>query len=65
VYLAGIVLFLIVYLLEEIFGLMSRLVGVCCCCFGKEEDLSFSIDIFKEMSVERLQHEYDQCKVAG
>lgn len=62
---AGIILFLLIYLLEELFGLGSKLVGGCCCCFGKEDDASFSIDIFKEMSVEALQHEYDQCKTAG
>lgn len=61
----GIIIFLIIYILEELFELGSRTVGFCCCCFGKEDDLSFSTDIFKEISVEALQHEYEKCKITG
>jgi len=51
----GIAIFFIIYLIEELTGLVSKFVGgVCCCCFGKAELSSFSTNIFKEISVENL-----------
>lgn len=59
-YLVGIIIFLICFILERVFGLMTKLVYCCCCgCIdlSKNRD-SHSTDIYRELSREDQQHEF-------
>jgi len=60
VYFVGIVIFLIFFIVEQLTGLVTRMVDSFCCCLRRDENLTtFSCDLLHELSSEDLFHEYE------
>ena len=59
IYLFGILIFLLCFLLQRAFGFMNRVVSsVCGSCFDMKRNVNHSTDIYKELSPEDRKHEY-------
>lgn len=67
IFLIGILIFLVCFILERVFGLFSRLVSMFCCCIYRQEkhnmNIGFSNNFLAEMDIDDLLHEYRMNKV--
>ena len=60
----GITVFIVLFILEKGFGVFSSILNKLCCCLKKSTGrATFSNDIFKELSNEMQQKEYNQTKI--
>ena len=57
-YICGIALFLVFFLLERFFGLFKIIVDWCCCMEDDDIEETFCSNIFEEMSLEDQFHEF-------
>jgi hypothetical protein len=67
IYLVGVLIFLVFFILERTLGLFSRFVDLMCCCIRNQEkenaSAGFSNNFLAEMSIDDLLHEYRMNKI--
>lgn len=66
VYLIGIFVFLVCFILERVFSLFSKGINAMCCCIRQQmvhEKEVFSCNFLAELSAQDLKHEYDMTKL--